>query len=142
MLHVRKMKPATPEVVDERVFEIEETEEPVYREVDGLLVETGKTAVRTRGSFRLTGKRVKTGSMQMAELSCRDCGADLVPAPEDRPFYYLLCGRLNLRDPEGRRPEDGRWLPKVQQDGSVAWAIVPSEEPYADCVLECGGWSP
>lgn len=139
MLHVRKMKPPKEEVVDERVFEVTETEEPVYREVDGLLVETGRTAVRRRGVFKLTGKKVKTGSMLAQDLACGDCGADLVPAPDDRPFYYLICGRLNRRDPEQRRPEDGRWLPKA--DG-VTWELVPSKEPYEGCVLECGGWQP
>ena len=145
MLHVRDMLPAVPEIVDERVFEVEETEEPVYREVDGLLIETGRTAVRKRGRFVKTGKRVDTGSMKQADLACADCGADLVPAPDDRPFYYLVCGRLNRRDPEGRRPEGARWLLRRQPEAPdpqdrVVWELVESEEPYPDCVLECGRW--
>ena len=142
MLHVRDMLPAVPEIVDERVFEVEEIEEPVYREVDGLLIETGRTAVRRRSRSVLTGRKVDTGSRKQADMACSDCGASLVPAPDDRPFYYLVCGRLNLRDPEQRRPEDGRWLPKFDAKGALVWAVVPSEEPYPDCVLECGGWKP
>ena len=142
MLHVRDMLPAVPEIVDERVFEVEEIEEPVYREVDGLLIETGRTAVRRRSRSVLTGRKVDTGSRKQADLICGDCGASLVPAPDDRPFYYLVCGRLNVRDPEQRRPEGGRWLPRHDAKGVIVWAVVPSEEPYPDCVLECGGWKP
>ena len=144
MLHVRDMLPAVPEEVDELVLETEETSEPVYEREPGtgLLIATGMTATYRRSRYVKTGKRVLTGSRKQVDLTCADCGASLVPAPDDRPFYYLVCGRLHLRDPEQRRPEDGRWLPKFDAKGALVWAVVPSEEPYPDCVLECGGGKP
>src|SRR3990167_2371007 len=145
MLHVRDMVPAVPEEVDELVLETEETSEPVYEREPGtgLLIATGMTATYRRSRYVKTGKRVLTGSRKQIDLTCADCGASLVPAPDDRPFYYLVCGRLNLRDPEQRRPEGARWLLRRQPEAPdpqdrVVWELVESEEPYPDCVLECG----
>ena len=147
MLHVRDMIPAVPEVVDEKIWETVEASEPLYRrdEATGLLLETGRSATTRRAVLRATGRRVTTGSVIQADRACADCGAALVPMG-DRDFYYLACGRLNIRDPESRQPEGARWLPHRRKDAEdravITWEPVPSEEPYRDCVLECGGWTP
>ena len=143
MIHVREATPDIPEEIAERVFEVEETQEPLYeRDATGVLLRTSDTVTIKRGRYRVTGRRVRTGSTIQGDLRCRDCGADLVAAG-DRPFRYLICGRLNLRIPDDKgRPEGGRWLPAgVDPKGRLMWRIVEAEEPTAGSVLECGRWN-
>lgn len=144
MLHTRDMTPPTMERVPEMKPEEVVIEEPLYRRDDqGFLIETGNVARRSYIKMVPTGKTV-AGAPQQTDLRCHDCGAALVPAPAD--IYYLICGRLNLPHDRFRVVSDGRMLPRhyINQKGEVRERLekVPSEEPYAGCVLECGGWRP
>lgn len=144
MLHVRPATPDVAEEVDEIKVTISEQAEPLYaRDPEtGVLLKTSDSVTVRRAIEKRTGKRVRTGSRVQGDLSCRDCGAAIVAGPDDRPFRYLVCGRLNVRAPEDMgQPEEGRWLPHRTPGKPPVWKVVPSEEPLPGGVLECGRWA-
>lgn len=152
-LHARDMVPPVREQIEEHVSEVTDVPVEDVHERDaktGVLIRVGTTPGGQQVVTRATGKLVESfetvdadntvtvheGSLKQVDLTCHDCGSLLKPA-NDRPFYYLLCSRLNERKHEQfqrfeERVEDGQRVP-----GFVTW-LVESDEPYKNCVLECG----
>jgi hypothetical protein len=149
------MVPPARELIEELVDkDFTPDVEDVYErdEKTGVLIRVGKTRATTVTRRVPTGRMVERfttgkgkdavvheGSMKQVDLFCHDCGSELRPA-NDR-FYYLLCSRLNDRNPKHferieQRPDevDGRPVIKTVL---IQWD-VESDEPYKDCVLECG----
>lgn len=142
-LHVRDALPAKPEIKSDRVPVYETVEREIYREQDGLLIETGRSVSVQRRVGWEEGPEYDTGSMIAQDLTCLDCGADLVPHDE-REISFLICGRLNYPNALMRAGDQSRFLPyRVIADNgaeTIEWKPVESEKPYPGCVLECGNW--
>lgn len=85
-----------------------------------------------------------TGSMKAVDLACSDCGRDLV-AGGGQKFYYMVCARLDSRDPryidierafDEERPNFG--LTVVRR---IVRELIPdSPKPTPNSVIECGNY--
>src|SRR4051812_18042716 len=159
MLHARDMLPPVRELIEEHVSEVTEVPvEDVYERdaATGVLIRVGTTPGGFQVVTRPTGELVESfqttedgvtwtvheGSMKQVDLHCGDCGSLLKPG-NDCDFYYLLCSRLNERRHDQFKVVE---LRDVEQDDGTLRRGVPvvvtydieSQEPYPDCVLECG----
>lgn len=142
-LHVRDLIPPVPEVRQDRIPIYEEVERPLYREVDGLLIETGRSVKVQRRVGTEVGPEYETDSLIFVD-KCNDCGAELVPHDE-REISFYVCGTINFPNALTRPGDESRFLPYTvtEQNGaeSLVWKPVDQDaKPYPGCVLECGNW--
>lgn len=143
--HVRDLRPAEPELMstdDLPFLQLHERKGKQLTALDEYVSIDPATGKAVKGPKPPEPKMVPTGSMKATDLACSDCGHDLV-AGHGQKFYYMVCSRLDSRDPrfieyerefEEERPNFG--LTIVRR--IVREQIADAPKPTPNSVIECG----
>jgi hypothetical protein len=143
------MVPEVAEMVPEDSIEYLQLHDEKGNPLDEWLHFDPVTQKPIKGPKPKKPKMIPTGSMKQVDLVCHDCGRQLVGGGRvggKYPFDYLVCGRLDSRDPQFihiRRPAPPSKLGKLigaKGRGMVAVTekVEGAPEPGPNTVVECG----